>query len=652
MLHKKRNNFLRPAKGKRKKYKWQKKKWVKYLIFSLLTIAIVGTSLFLIYKKPATLVFQDSLAGRDNFLKAQEQLVNQDFTKAGESLNLAINNFTSAQNEFSKFKWLKILPWVGAQLSAVDNLLSAGISTGQSILIINEIAISIISPLEKNENISLNSLTQDETTQLLKRIFESKSALEDAKDSIDNAVISVNNIPDKGLIKKIKEAAAPLKERVPQLQSTIDQAISASQIIPSIAGYPEDKTYLFLLQNNTELRPTGGFIGTYGILKVVNGDIDNFVTDNVYNLDEPAEEWLFEEPPWPLTRYNKVFQWFFRDSNWSPDFPTAAQKAEWFYHAERGPEKDIDGVIAVTPTFIQSLLSLTGEIKVNGLNFNNENLVDTLQFQVDEGFLRQGIEESARKEIIGVLSKKLLDGILDLPKSKWPELWEIFTKDINEKHILIYVKDDYVQNFIIKENWGGAIKPVDYDYVTVIDANLASLKSDPGVKRTISYMVRRDSGNLIADLSISYKNEGTITWKTTRYRTYVRVYVPKGAKLLKSEGAMVDCKIKEEGSIEQTEEHDKSVFGTFICIEPDEEKVLKLKYKLPDSIYENFKRNDVYQLLVQKQAGTANYNLNITIDLNKNPKAVEGVDNYEKRDNNRILISTDLANDKQLDIYY
>ena len=58
--------------------------------------------------------------------------------------------------------------------------------------------------------------------------------------------------------------------------------------------------------------------------------------------------------------------------------------------------------------------------------------MDVLQYQVDEGYLRQGLEETERKEIIGVLSKKLLDLVLDLPKSRWPDLWEVFAQDIDE----------------------------------------------------------------------------------------------------------------------------------------------------------------------------------------------------------------------------
>ncbi len=647
MLKEKANNFITPKNVYKTGNKPNKKKYLIITGICLGFFIALFLVLFLIYKNPAQKVYSESMAGKDTFFAAQEQLLAQDFEWAGNTLEEAIEHFESANQEFQKFKWLKNIPWLSTQISALDKLLLAGISTGKSIQTINDLALEIITPIQKDDEISLNSLSEEETELLLKNVYNAKSELEKAKQSIDEAVEYINKIPRKGLIKKIKEVTTPLQEKVPELQSAIDRAISASQIIPSIAGYPAQKTYLFLLQNNTEMRPTGGFIGTYGILKVKNGDITYFKTDNSYNLDEPTQTWLNIEPPWPLTRYNNVHQWFFRDSNWSPDFPTAAQKAEWFYHQENGPEKNIDGVIAVTPTFIQSLLTLTGDIQVNGLTFNSENLIEILQYQVDEGYLRQDMEESDRKEIIGVLSKNILDQVLDLPKSKWSDLWQVFNQDITEKHILIYLKDAYVQNLIIKENWGGQIRNVEHDYLAVIDANLASLKSDPGVKRIITYTLNRDSDNFIADVIIKYKNEGTITWKTTRYRTYTRLYVPKGSVLLKSSGSMVDCKLSDKGSVETTEDLNKTVFGAFICIEPGEEKSLSFKYKLPNSIAEQFE-NDKYQLLVQKQPGTASHDLNINLRLKNKPHQITGIDDVDFSSNNDIVINSELSRDREL----
>ena len=39
-------------------------------------------------------------------------------------------------------------------------------------------------------------------------------------------------------------------------------------LYPNFAGFKEPKTYLVLLQNSNELRPTGGFIGSVGIANV------------------------------------------------------------------------------------------------------------------------------------------------------------------------------------------------------------------------------------------------------------------------------------------------------------------------------------------------------------------------------------------------
>ena len=645
------NNFLDPKRAALPKNKKNRKKYKVAIIIAVALIFILGL-LTLLYYKPVTTAYTKGLSGKDSFVAAQNKLLAQDFQSAADSLDTAVADFQAAQNEFKKLKWLGFLPWLGTQIKAIDNILLAGINTGQSISKINSLAIQIIEPLAKNDNLSLNSLSEEETRRLLKNIYEAKPELDNAKTTIDQAVVYVNKTPNKGLVKKIKEVVEPLKEQVPQLQQAIDQAISASQIIPWVSGYPEQKTYLFLLQNNTEMRPTGGFIGTYGILKVKNGDIVSFTTDNSYNLDQPAESWLNIEPPYPLTRYNKVYKWFFRDSNWSPDFPTSAQKAEWFYHQEKGSEKNVDGLIAVTPTFIQSLLTLTGPVQVNGLTFNSDNLVETLQFQVEQGFLRQGISEAERKEIIGVLSKKILEDVLDLPKEKWPDLWNVFTKDISEKQILIYLKDEYTQNYIIKENWGGQIQNTDFDYLSIFDANLASLKTDPAVKRTIEYTLKQDGNNLIADLIIHYNNEGGITWKTTRYRTYTRVYVPRGSTLLKAEGAMVDCNMDETVEITPQEDLSKTVLDAFLCVEPQEEKILHFKYVLPAELTKRILNNNHYALLIQKQPGTPDYPLTLNIDLEKEPDSASGFDNSEINTDNNVLINSSLSRDRELTIDY
>lgn len=52
-----------------------------------------------------------------------------------------------------------------------------------------------------------------------------------------------------------------------------------------ILGFDEPQRYLVLLQNNNEIRPTGGFPGSYAALTIDKGKITDFKVDDVYNPD-------------------------------------------------------------------------------------------------------------------------------------------------------------------------------------------------------------------------------------------------------------------------------------------------------------------------------------------------------------------------------
>lgn len=636
---------------RRKKKNTRSKKWL-YYIGSIILLIIV---LFALHFPSAKSAYDNALAGQEDFIKAQGAIGAQDFSGAKKALITAEEKLNNSKDDFRRLNKFKFIPLIGRQIRAVENILTATIQLGSGLQDLADFGDTVFAPLSENGTaVSLAKISSEQTENILEAIYESPPLLQGVKADIDLAVDAINNIPDTGLIGSIKKIVTPLKEQLPAIQAGLELAIPAAEAIPQIAGYPNGKTYLFLLQNNTELRPTGGFIGTYGILKLKNGEIENFNTDNIYNLDTPYHGTLLKEPPWQLQKYLKADKWFMRDSNWSPDFPAAAELAEWFYHKEGGTEEKIDGVIAVTPTFIESLIALTGEIKVNGVTFTSDNFIETLQYQVEQGYYRQGISESERKEIIGVLSSKLLDQILELPSDRWADLWETFRKDITSKHILLYLKDEAVQQIIVEQGWGGSVRPVDGDYFLVVDANMASLKSDPGVLRTINYNLEKSSDNeYIATLKINYNNQGSFNWKSTRYRTYTRVYVPLGSELIGHEGVMDNDKLHggRPGDVEVMEEFGKTVFGGFISIEPQEQGELIYTYKLPTTISDQIK-SDKYTLLAQKQAGTAAYDLIVNLDFGKKIDSFTPIDKGEQDGQNEVTFPTDLGQDREFNVTF
>ncbi len=581
----------------------------------LAVIVVILAILGVWYGPAAKTIATEALAAKADLEKAQDYIVQQDFTEGQLALTSGKQHLQTAQNRLGRLRSLKKLPYVKTQVIAVEELLAAGIASTSGIERLSTWAETVVRPFKTGKSFSLSSLKPEQKRVILKAIAEAQPDLQAAKASIDLAMTHVNAIPESGLVGKLREAVEPFRKQLPGLQDGITQAIPASRILPPLLGYPEEQTYLFLLQNNAELRPAGGFIGTYGILKVKDGEIVSFTTDNVYNLDDRAKN-LQITPPAPLTRYNKVNRWLFRDSNWSPDFPTAAQEALTFYRREGGNERRIHGVIAVDPTFFQDLLQITGSITISKRTFTSENFAEELQYITSVEFAQQGVDASLRKGIIGDLGAALIEKMLKLPKEKYGKAWTIFQKNLEQKHVMVWVGDTARQDQLTALGWTGHVETPRGDTLMVVDANMASLKSDPAVKRTISYTVRRQDNDLIANVTVKYENTGTLNWKTTRYRTYTRVYVPRGSTLLESAGAMVDCKVSRAGKVETLEELGLTAFAGFTCTEIGESHELRLRYKLPNTISALLESGE-YALLVQKQPGTPDHQLNIELQLGK-----------------------------------
>lgn len=588
-------------------------------------------------------IYREALAGKADLTKAQSYVVSQEFTEAFVLLKSGRAHLETAQTQTQKLGILRSFPWVKTQIHAAEELLAAGIATTSGVERLSTWAERVVKPFKTGKSFSLGSLKPEQKRAILKAIYEAQPDLQGAKASIDLAVTHLDAIPTSGLAGKLDAAVQPFRETLPSLQEGIAQAIPASKVIPPLLGYPSPQNYLFLLQNNAELRPTGGFIGTYGIVKVVDSNITTFTTDNVYNLDDQAKD-LQVQPPAPLTRYNKTKRWLFRDSNWSPDFPTAAQEALSFYRLEGGTERNLNGVIAVDPTFFASLLEVTGPITIKKKEFRADNLVEELQYITGVEYTYQGLSTAERKQIIGTLGQALIEKMLKLPKEKYGKAWTVFQQNLEAKHILVWVADTNRQNVLADLGWSGAVQAPQGDALMVVDANIASLKSDPAVQRTHTYEVHKDGDDLIAELTLTYEHTGKLNWKTTRYRTYTRVLVPKGSVLLKSSGAMVDCNVKREGTVTTSETLGLAEFAAFTCTEVGATHSLKLTYKLGGGVGVRWDQGE-YQLLVQKQPGTAAYTLNVKVDLGDDIVAGAGTEHETKISGHSLLANLPLATD-------
>ncbi|KKP69002.1 MAG: hypothetical protein UR66_C0002G0059 [Candidatus Moranbacteria bacterium GW2011_GWE1_35_17] len=384
----------------------------------------------------------------------------------------------------------------------------------------------------------------------------------------------------------------PIKEDTKKEVQTIDALVSEFTKKNGI-----EKRFLLLLQNNMELRPGGGFLGQYAVLKIKDGEVTGLTFEDANLLDQRITAKV--AAPYPFEKMMSLKKWKFRDSNFSPDYPTNVEKAKYFYRLAGG-NNNFDGVIAVNATTFERAFGLTGPIDINGVELNSGNAVLKLEEIVEKKYLlNEDIDTQHRKDVMKNLAVQMTEKLTSL--NNISKLSSFVLGELRNKDVMLNFVDENLQRQIRDVHWDGGVT-TDWggDYFMMVDANMGALKSDYYIKRNIEYNVDLTGEKPIADVFITYKHTATYgDWRTSDYHSYLRIYAPKGATLLERE--MVSYPLVDE-------DFDKSYFGFTLHVLINRETKVRLKYELPESV-----RTGDYKLLMQKQSGVGEVPIKVKV---------------------------------------
>lgn len=594
-------------------------KFIKYLVIAgvlaLISLIIIIATSFKELKSAAA----SGLSAKNSLEAAAVAVQNKNWQEAQNKAESANAEITLALSELEKVRSKQVFNQIVLlrnQINDLEYLLKTADIISRSLIGAVPIAENFSNLYSDSSGYNFSSLNEQKKAEFFKLIKESEPELNGLRANLDLALINLNKIHKIGVLWPIYGKLSDLKFELTQAKNLIEEANPLLKLLPALAGYPQESNFLIIMHNNDELRPSGGFIGVFGFLKTKNGNIADLKTDDSYHLDMPAVGKWKMTPPAPVSKYMGVENWYLRDSNWSPDWPTASRKIQEIFIGESRAVgldvPEINGVIGITPDFVSDLLRLVGPITVKGETYTPENLQTLLQYNVEVAYKEQDISSWDRKAVINELLDELKTRLFALETNKLGELANIFTANIQNKNIQIYFNDSGSESLVYDLGADGAIKKTASDYLMVVDANLGAFKSDSVVKKGITYNLKNNGGTANANLSLSYRHEGGFDWRTTRYRSYTRVLVPQGSKLVSLKGD-ANTKLDKE-SISSTDDNDlqKTIFGFFFSVEPGTSGVISLEYSLPEDISSDIKSR-TYQLFVQKQAGrrTESFNANI-----------------------------------------
>lgn len=489
-----------------------------------------------------------------------------------------------------------------------------------------------------------------------------------------------------------------LKERMPQLLGWLEDARDVFGIVVHLMGTDEPRRWMLVFQNNSELRPTGGFMGSYAIMDTKDGKMVDIQVPGGGFYDLKGSLAVQVEAPYPFRVFSPIWQpW---NANWFPDWPTTAEKIMWFYDKSGGPT--VDGVIAFTPNVLEKLLALTGEIEMEeyGTAVNAENFVRMAQIEVE---LEYDKEENQPKKFIGDLMPLVLERVMEVEDEKLFDLWQVVSDSLKEKQLLVYLADEELETKVEDFGWAGEVAQAKHDYLMVVQTNVAGGKTDRVVKVDIEHEVEvLAEGVLIDTVTLTKTHEGLAedVFEGQVNSDYVRFYVPEGSRLLDAEGfdgvpegrefqmASSDvgldeellevegiAEIDESSGTRMTNEFGKTVFGNWMQVAPGESKSVVIKYLLPfsyaagevvevDEEYslwdlvkqyffgkdeeENQAASHIYSLYLQKQSGTNDIEFLSRVKLDEKWK----IKNYLAKDGLTVGEGPSFAGNLDRDEYY
>ncbi len=347
-----------------------------------------------------------------------------------------------------------------------------------------------------------------------------------------------------------------------------------------LIGFPgSNRNYLVVFQDNNELRPTGGFIPFYGVIKFRHGIYTGFSIRSSFG--KIAEKQNFDMPSSVADLIgDKTYG--FRDVNINPDFTVSVADLKSSFE-DSFPSLPLDGVVAVNFRAMESLLALVDSIKVRGQEVTPQNFFSIISQNLSEE-QSAGIDKTIGSDFVHALIRKTIVFVWN-----YGVVADVVREALDEKDIMVHFKNSLLAKKISGNKWDGQlIFPEAGDFVAWNMANFGGLKSDRYISRRVSYSVNvertlEEAFTMRATLEVRLFHMGEVP-----YKGILKSYIPLESRI-----------ISKDADTEDTYRN-AHVFSKVIKLNPGQGMTIRYSYQLPDGIA----NTDAYSLFVSKQPGT------------------------------------------------
>jgi Protein of unknown function (DUF4012) len=372
----------------------------------------------------------------------------------------------------------RFTPIVRVQLRGIEAYVDAGRELTGAATHLTDALDGLLNPSDPNASL--------ETT--LDPLRNLDATLQQGVDALDRASERVNSLNGYRLLGPLDSTRKELVRRLTEgRQKAIDAHDGVTALLDFMGGNGP-RRYLVLAQNPDEVRPTGGFIGSYGVLEADGAKVrlDRF---------EAIQNWTFAHPDvvappdqtaTPFAYSDIGSQQRLSNVNASVDWPADAQLAAQMW--VQGGEAPVDGVLLITPDMLKRILNVIGPVTVPEYNetVTEANLLERLDYYTHIASAGQTADQ--RKEFLGALAQPVLKAMLHAPTDKWVDLGEQLGAAGDAREMIGWSSQQNVEDVLVHHGWDGSLPVVGGDFFYNADFEYAA-KNGRGLQRTFDHVV-------------------------------------------------------------------------------------------------------------------------------------------------------------------
>jgi len=446
------------------------------------------------------------------------------------------------------------------------------------------------------------------------------SDLRSLADELDGALEIESRLDERrfaGTLAPAGSVVRRLRALRPSIETARDAARDAEAIVGEALGANGPRTYLILGQNNEELRATGGFIGTIGVMTVDRGRIVRSDFRSSYDWDGATE--YAQLPPAPLMQYMGFARWYLRDANWWIDYQESAREIRRFWSESQGDT--IHGVIAVDRGALDLVLAALGGVDVPELGgfVTAAQATESLDRQRRQIAVQRNhaAYHETKTALLNALSKAIMArALLTPPVDALPAIAASLICGLETKHILLNFAHPEMAALISGAGWDGRVAAWPGDVLAIVDTSVSYGKTAPYLRKSGVYR-RAQDGNVT--LTVRYENgftpvpggqwdpliDGTFfDWRAGVFRRVQGAWVGFVRILLPPDTTVDAWSGWDDRVTRLPDEGGLLTVGGPILVYPGEARLVTLSYRLPPEVRAS-------PLKVLAQAGGIAYSLHV-----------------------------------------